>query len=203
MTDITPYDAIAADVAASPPARPRLLLLATSLASAAVLVGYAGLVGYYLSERAAVVATGQSWLPDGVDIPLTQPNFMLLTLSFSAVSIIWAVAAVRSDDRANALIALGLTLVFGFAQIAQTAYLLTLMGMPASAGEQAALVYALIGLQLALIGAAMAYVAVIALRALGGGYSARDYEGVLGAAVFWLMTIGVYTALWYAVYITK
>ncbi|MDH3678977.1 MAG: hypothetical protein OEV40_03395 [Acidimicrobiia bacterium] len=203
MTDISPYEPIPVDVAARPPVRPRLLLIGTALACAATIVGYMGLVGYYASRRAEVVATGEPWLPEGVTIPLTQPNFMLLTLSFSVVSMLWAVSAVRADDKANAYIAFGLTIVFGFAQIVQTAYLLSLMEMPASAGEQAAMIYALIGLQLVLTGLGMGYIAVTALRTLGGGYSAKDYEGVLSAAIFWIMTVGVYMALWYAVYITK
>ena len=203
MTDITPYDAIPVEVEGGEPVRPRLLLLATSLVSAAVVMGYAGLLGFYISERAAVIATGERWLPDGVVIPLTQPNFMMLSLSFSVFSMLWAVSAIRKDDRANALIAFALTLVFGFSQIAQTAYLLTLMEMAAAESMQAVLIYSLIGIQLGLMGAAMGYLVVMALRTLGGGYSARDYEGVLSAAIFWITTVGVYTALWYAVYITK
>lgn len=202
MTDITLYDAVPIDVAPPEPPRPRLLVMATSLTCAAVIVGYAGLIGYYISRRAAVVASGEPWLPD-VSIPLTQPNFMMLTLAFSVVSMLWAVSAIRSDDRANAYIAFGLTLVFGFAQIAQTAYLLTLMGLTAGSGEQGVLIYSLIGLQLALSGVGMAYIAIMAIRTLGGGYSAKDYEGVLSAAIFWIMTVGVYTMLWYAVYIIK
>jgi heme/copper-type cytochrome/quinol oxidase subunit 3 len=203
MTDITPYKGIPLDVSEGEPIRPRLLLIGTSLASASVTVGYAGIVGYYLSRRAALRATGDLWIPDNVSIPLTQPNFMMLTLTFSAISMLWALWAVRNDDRANAFIAFALTLVFGFAQIAQTAYLLTLMEMPAAGSEAAALIYAMIGIQLALTGVAMAYVVVMALRTLGGGYSAKDYEGVLSATVFWIMTVGVYATLWYAVYITK
>lgn len=203
MTDITPYDPIPLDVAPHAPVRPRLLLIATSLTCAAVLVGYAGLTGYYASRRSAVVAGGEPWLPDGVSIPLTQPNFMLLTMAFSVVSVLWAVWAIRADDRSQAYIAFGLTLVFGFAQIAQTAYLLTLMELPASAGEQGVLIYSMIGIQLGLTAVAMGYLVAMAIRTLGGDYSAKDYEGVLSATIFWIMTVGVYTALWYAVYIIK
>ncbi len=206
MTDITPYDAIPLDVASGPPARPRLLLIATGLVSSAIFIGYYSLVGHYISERQTTLRDsepGTQWLPDGVSIPLTQPNFMLLTMVFSIVSMIWAVAAIRSDDRANAYIAIVLTLVFGFSQIVQTAYLLNIMEMPITAGDQAALIYALVGTQLVLTGLGMGYVLVMGLRTMGGGYSAKDYEGVLSAAIFWIMTVGVYTALWYAVYITK
>lgn len=203
MTEITPYDAVPLDVSASEPARPRLLLMGTALACAAVAVGYAGMLGFYLSERAAVLANGQVWLPDGVVIPLTQPNYMMLSLAFSVVSMLWAVSAIRHDDRSNALIAFGLTLVFGFSQIAQTAYLLTIMEMVAASSERAVLIYSLIGAQLVLIGLAMGYVVTTAIRTLGGGYSARDYEGVLSATMVWITAVGIYAALWYAVYITK
>jgi heme/copper-type cytochrome/quinol oxidase subunit 3 len=203
VTDITPYQPIPADVPEGAPVRPQLLLIGTSLVSAAVLVGYAGLTGFYIASRQAVTATEIPWLPEGVGIPLTQPNFMLLTLTFSVISMMWALWAVRTDDRANALIAFTLTVVFGLAQIIQTAYLLTLMEMPAAGNPAAALIYTMIGLQLALTAVGLAHVVAMALRTLGGGYSARDYEGVLSATVFWITTVGVYTMLWYAVYITK
>jgi heme/copper-type cytochrome/quinol oxidase subunit 3 len=205
MTDITPYQPIPLDVAGSAPARPRLLLLATCLASAATLVGYISLTGYYAQARSLALAGAPdaTWLPEGVKIPLTQPNFMLLTLAFSAVSMAWALSAVRHDDRANAFIAFTLTLMFGFAQIAQTAYLLTLMNMPGAGNEAAALIYTMVGIQLAVLAVAMAFVVAMALRTLGGGYSATDYEGVLSASVFWFTNVGVYLVLWYAVYITK
>ena len=203
MTDITPYDVIPVDVVAAEPARPRLHLVATALTSGALLVGYASLLGFYLSRRAAVIATGERWLPEGVDIPLTQPNFMMLTLVMSLVTILWALSSVRRDDRANAYLAYGLTLVFGFAQIMQTAFLLTIIEMPIAGSEPAALIYTLVGAQLVVIGIAMGYVALTALRTIGGGYSAADVEGVVATTVFWFVAVGIYLALWYAVYITK
>lgn len=203
MTDISPYDPVPIGSPAPEPIRPRLLLIGSCLASVGVLVGYYGLLGHYVSIRAEVVSAGEQWLPEGVVIPLTQPNFMMLTMLMSVISMFWAIGAVRSDDRANAYIAFGLTLVFGFAQIAQTAYLLTIMEMPASLGEGPALIYALVGAQLALTGLAMAYVAITAIRTLGGDYSAKDYEGVLSAGIFWFTTVWVYLSLWYAIYITK
>lgn len=206
MTDITPYDAIPLDVATGPPARPRLLLIATGLVSGAILVGYFSLIGHYISERQTMLQgsePGTRWLPDGVNIPLTQPNFMLLTVSMSLISMLWAVSSIKHDDRPNAYMALGLTIVFGFAQIVQTAFLLSLMEMAASDGEPAALIYTLVGLQLLIMGLAMAYAAGMAVRSLGGAYSAKDYEGIVSAAIFWFMSAGVFVTLWYAVYITK
>jgi len=202
MTDITPYDIVPSEVDASEPARPRVLLTATILVSGAILAGYSTLIGHYAAVRQAVIQSGEVWLPDGVVIPLTQPNFMMLTMVMSVLAMLWAVDSVRHDARANAYMAFALTLVFGLAQILQTGFLISIMEMPTET-EPAVLIYSLIAVQVAVMGAAMAYVATIALRTLGGGYTSRDYEGVLAASMFWMMSVGVYLLLWYVVYITK
>jgi len=203
VTDITPYDYIPADVAPAEPARPRLLVLATSLVSVAVGMGFLGLIGYYLSWRADVISTGERWLPTGVDIPLTQPNFMGVTLAFSVITIWWSVAAIRDDDRSNAFVAFLISIVFGVAFLAQTAYLFTIMQMEILADERSALIYGIIGTHMVLTIVAMGFALVMALRTLGGGYSARDYEGVLSSALFWTMIVALYGVQWYAIYITK
>ncbi len=203
MTDVTPYEYIPAVVPPPEPARPRLLLLATSLVSVAVGMGFMGLIGHYVSERAVVIAAGERWLPDGVVIPLTQPNFMGLTLAFSVITIWWSVAAIKNDDRPNAFIAFAVTLVFGFAFLAQTAYLFTIMQLEILTSERSALIYAIIGAHMVITAIAMGFAAVMALRTLGGDYSSRDYEGVLCSALFWTMMVALYGVMWYAIYITK
>jgi hypothetical protein len=50
---------------------------------------------------------------------------------------------------------------------------------------------------------AMGYALIMAMRTVGGEYSARDYEGVLCAALFWTMTVALYGVMWYVIYITK
>ena len=203
MTDITPYDALPVDIVAAPPARPRLLLIGTALASLAVAMGFAGLIGIYVSSRAAVLRTGGTWLPSGVEIPLTQPNMMMFTLVFSAATMAWATQAIRNDDRGNFYIATTLSLVLAFAFIMQTAFLLSIMELEAAAASQAVLIYAVVGTHLVLTVAAIAYAAGMTLRAFGGEYSAKDLEGVYGASMFWYTTVSLYLVLWYVVYITK
>ncbi len=203
MVDRTPYDIIPADIAAADPARPRLLVLGTSMASAAIAMGFLGLISYYVAWRADIIATGERWLPDGVSIPLTQPNFMGLTLAFSVVTIWWSVQATRSDDRGHAFAAFGISLMFAFAFLAQTSYLFTIMQMEILTSERSMLIYAIIGTHMVLMLVAMGFTLVMALRTLGGGYSARDYEGVLSSAIFWTVTVALYGVMWYAIYITK
>lgn len=202
-TDITPYDYIPADVAPPEPARPRLLLIATSLVSAAVAMGFLGLIGHYIAERAAVVQTGERWLPEGVDIPLTQPNFMGISVAFSVITIWWSVSAIRNDDRPNALLAFTISILFAIAFLAQTAYLFTIMGIEIAADERSALLYGVIGSHLVLTLAAMGFAVVVGFRTLGGEYSSRDHDGVLSAALFWTVVAALYGVLWYVIYITK
>lgn len=202
-TEITPYEFIPADVAAAQPTRPRLLVLATAFVSAAISMGFMGMLGFYIGERQEFLARGERWLPDGVNIPLTQPNFMGLTMAFSVVIIWWTVSAIKNDDRANTFIAYAISLVFGFAFLAQTAFLLTIMQIEILATERAVLFYAIIGSHFLLMLLAMGYALVMMLRTIGGEYSSRDYEGVLSAAMFWTVVALLYAALWYTIYITK
>ncbi len=202
-TDITPYEFIPADVAPAEPARPRLLMLGTSLASVAVAMGFLGLLGHYIAERAAVIQTGERWLPEGVEIPLTQPNFMGLTIAFSVITIWWSVSAIRNDDRPNALLAFGISIMFGIAYLAQTAYLFTIMQIEIEANERSALLYGIIGSHMVLMIVAMGFALVAGLRTLGGEYSSRDHDGVLSSALFWTVVAALYGVMWYAIYITK
>lgn len=202
--DVSTYDVLPPELPAPEPDRPRLLIISTAFVSVAVIAGFAALIGAYLSQRAAVIATGERWLPDGVEIPLTQPNFMAVTMAMSAVAVAWAVYASHNADRANTLTAVALTLLFGFAFVTQTLFLLTIMNMPAAtSGIQGWFIFAIVGAHLAVVGAAMAYVAAMGLRTLGGQLTPRDREGVLGAAIFWFLAVGVYFVIWYAIYITK
>lgn len=205
MIDMTAtnHPALPVDLSAPEPARPRLLLIGTALVSLAMTLGFAALVGLYASARADVIQTGERWLPSGVNIPLTQPNMMMFTLVFSAATLAWATAAMRNDDRPNFHIASGLTLLLGSAFIAQTAFLLTIMELEIASDPQSPLIYAVIGTHLVMMVAALVYLVAMALRALGGNYSARDLEGIYGASMFWYTTVGLYLVLWYAVYITK
>jgi len=203
MTDVTPYRAIPAEVAPAQLDRPRLLMVGTALGSAAIAMGFLALIAVYIAERAAVIAADEIWLPDGVVIPLTQPNFIGLTLIFSVISVWWSLASVKNEDNANAYAAFALTLLFGFAALAQTAYLLSLMELEIASTERAVYIYAVIGTHMFLLMMAMAYLAIMGLRTLGGEYRGRAHEGVLSSALFWTVVVALYGVMWFAIYITK
>lgn len=211
MTDVSLYQPLSGDLPAPEAARPRMLVIGTAFASAAVFMGFLGMVGLYIGYRQDVIADGETWLPSGVVIPLTQPNMMLATWSLSAAVLVWALVSMRNDDRANTYIALGFMMILGFAYIAQTAYLLSLMEMPLypTGGEaldalsRPPLFYGIIGTHIVMTLAGMAYLAIMGFRTLGGEYNAKDLEGLYGAAFFWFTTYAAYLLMWYVIYITK
>jgi cytochrome c oxidase subunit 3 len=200
---IATVDAVPARPPAAPPARPRVLYIGTSLAIAATVMGFAGLIGVYLSARAATIATGDPWLPEGTTIPLTPPNMAMLTLLLSAVTMQWAVDAVGKNDRPHAFLALGITALFGAAYLNAMSFLFTQMGLSIRGSEAAVLIYVITGAHMAMVAGALLFALVMAFRTLGGQYSGRDREGIAAAAMYWHASIAVFAVIWYAIYVTK
>ena len=186
-----------------PPQRPRMIMVATGFASVASVMLFAGLFGIYLNYRSAAVAQDLNWIPADVTIPLTQPNMLFVTLLMSSVTVQWAVKAIRNDDRPGSYLALGITLLLGFAFINQMAYLYTVMGLDMDLGAPSILIYAISGAHLAMLIAAMVFVALMAVRALGGSFTSRQYDGLAAAALYWHVTVFLFSFLWLIIYVTK
>lgn len=198
------YDLVPEDLP-RPVTRPRVLLIGTSLAGAAITVYFAGLLGIYLAARHSVVSAGEVWLADGNPIPLTPANLAMATMLLSCVTMAWAVDAVSRNDRTGAYFALGMTVLFGGAVINAVAFLYQQTGLPIAGEANAAglLFYALTGSHIALIVGALVYVAVMTIRTLGGEYGGRDREGIVAASLIWYLTTALFAVIWYAVYVTK
>ena len=188
---------------APPVRRPRVVTVASAFAAAVAVMLFIGMLGVYLDARTAVIDAGSSWLPQGSTIPLQQPNTIFITLLMSVVAIQWAVNAVSRNDRAHAYLAFGLTLMLGLAAIVMTTYLWTLMKLDIAGGPQGVLIYAITGGHVVLLGLAMLFVALIALRTLGGQFDSRQHDGVTAAALFWDAMVFVYALIWIIIYVTK
>jgi cytochrome c oxidase subunit 3 len=187
----------------APTQRPRVLVIGTMFVLAAIVMVFAALIGIYLAMRSGVVSTGGTWLPEGVTIPLTQPNTNMFTLVMGAVTAQWAVYAIARDDRINAYLALGLTLVFGFMFIVTQSYLWSIMELDITGSPQAVLLYTVGGAHLAFLVGTMAFLVLMAIRALGGQFTSRQHDGISSAALSWHVMTAVYFVIWIAVYITK
>jgi cytochrome c oxidase subunit 3 len=188
----------------APIARPRVVMVGTAFAIAGFLIFFAGLLGVYLNERAALIATGGTWIPEKAVLPLQQPNVMLFALIASAVTMQWAVDAIRRDDRPQAYLALGVSSLFGFAVLNMAAYLYSIMNLDISIQSPApVLIYVITGAHLLMLVIAMVFTALMSFRALGGQFTGRQHDGVSAAAMFWHAQVIVFAFIWYAIYVVK
>lgn len=185
------------------PARPRLLLIGTALTIAAIGMVFVGLFALYFLQRAEF---GEGWIPDGAGtIPLTPASVMLATLVMTSVTVQWVVWAISHDDRLNTYLSAALTLVLSLAFLNQASFLYSWMGWEIAGDHavQAVLIYAITGLQIAMLVVAMGFLALMSFRALAGQYSAKDHEGLTAAAMFWHAAVVAYAVIWAAIYNVK
>jgi heme/copper-type cytochrome/quinol oxidase subunit 3 len=185
-----------------PLSRPRVLLVGTGFAAASSVMLFVGLVAIYLSTRTTLIGDVGTWLPDGVHIPLVQPNMMMFTLLLSSLTMQWAVSASRNDDRTNTYLAIGVTLLLAFAFLVEFGYLFSLMKL-SMASQQGVLIYALTGAHFAMTIVAMIFVILMGFRALVGQFTSRQNDGIAAAALYWHSMVAVFALIWYVVFITK
>jgi heme/copper-type cytochrome/quinol oxidase subunit 3 len=188
---------------APPPRRPRVLLVGSALASGAATMVLVTIVAIYARLRADAVAAGETWLPEDAVVELTPGTMQFVTLLLSAVTVAWAVQALRDDDRTHAYMALGITLVLGAAFVNGAAYFWQRSMLGVADSVPGLLIFTITGLHVAMVGAGLLFLAVMAFRALGGQLTGRSAEGVGAAALFWYVTTGAYAVVWYAITITK
>jgi heme/copper-type cytochrome/quinol oxidase subunit 3 len=188
---------------APPPRRPRVLLVGAAFGAVASSLLVVSMLAVYLQLRAGRLANGVTALPDGVVLPLTPGNMGLLTLAMSAITMAWIVHSLRVGDRTHAYLAIGVTLLLGVAFINSTAYLYQQLAMGLTASGTSALLYAVTGAHLVMVVVGLLFTVVMGFQALGGQLTGRDAEGMTAAALYWYVTVAVYTVVWYGIYITK
>ena len=182
--------------------RPRTLLVGTIFAIVACGMFFAGAFGVYLKERHDALESGGKWLKAG-QISLVPGGMMMVTAAMSVVTMAWAVQAIRNDDRKNAYIALGITLLFGVANLNQQVFYYQDMKLKVQAGIADLLIYVITGAQVAMLIGAMVFVALAAFRALAGQYTSRQSDGIQAAFYFWTATMLIYSLVYYGIYVTK
>ena len=203
----------AASLVDAPPAlpeRPRSQLIASAILAAGSAIAILALVGLYLSARASAISGNSAWLPAG-GLPLTGPNTALFTLLISIPAMAWAQHAIRNDDRQSLWVALAIVLVLGGAFINAESFILTNLNLSAEAGTAVGishslpglLIFTIVGAHIAMVGAAMVAILLTGFRTLGGQLSSRNRDGISAVALYWYVSVGVFTVLWYAVYVTK
>jgi heme/copper-type cytochrome/quinol oxidase subunit 3 len=179
-----------------------VLLIGTVYALSAIVMAFAALLTIYVRSRADVLASGQKWLPNGVDIPLTPGTMGLITLGISAVIVQWAVYSIGHDDRRHTYMALALAVLMGAAFINAMAFYYSQMKITVH-DKVGLLIFAITGAHIAMVGAGVLFMGLVAFRTFGGQYSGRDREGLVAAAIYWYVTIAVYAVIWYTIFVTK
>ena len=198
-------DVVSALVTAPPPAprRPRVLFTGAAFGAAGSAMLVLTTLAVYLQVRGDLLASGATALPDDVLLPLTPGGMGMVTLAMSIVTVSWAVWALRRDDRAHAYLALGVTLLLGVAFVNSTVYLYQQLGLPLTSSASGALIYIVTGTHLVMVVVGLVFVMVMGFQSLGGQLTGRDAEGMSAAALYWYVTVLVYTAIYYGIYITK
>lgn len=190
--------------APAPPARrPRVLYTGAAFGAAASALVVLTALAIYLQLRAQLMADGSTTLPEDTVLPLTPGGMGMLTLSMSVITVAWAVWALRRDDRPHAYLALGLTLLLGVAFVNSTVYLYQQLAAPLTAQATITLLYIVTGAHLVMVVVGLVFVMVMGFQSLGGQLTGRDAEGMSAAALYWYVTVAVYTAIYYGIYITK
>ena len=202
---------MAAEITAPPAAEPtrnRTLLVGMALAAAASIMLFSGLFGIYISLRQNnefLVESGQGgtlWFPD-LAVQIAPGTMMLFTSWISAFTISWAVQAIKADDRRNAYLALGLTLLMGAAIINQAVFAVNDFGVPIDRSLASLMLYVLYGSFIAFLAVAMGFVLLMTVRAVAGQFDSKNADGIQAAALYWYATVIIYAVLWYTITITK
>lgn len=171
----------AALVTASPPAIPG----GTTLGMALIIAADFMILGALLAAFFALKSGAASWPPKGVKLDIYLPTVVTITAIMSAVSMGWAVFAVRRHDVGNAIAAMVLTIVFGLAMANLQWYSLAKAPFGVARHSYGTMYTLLIGYHLihVLIGIVMTI--VVACRTLAGHFSRQSSEPVRAVAMFW------------------
>ncbi len=188
------------------PSRPRLLMLGTALASGAVVMLVAGMIGVYLYWRGQDGGFTTSWLPAKVEMPEVPANTMMATMLGGSVLVQWAAYAAVRGDRRNAALALVLTAVFGIAVVNAQAYIYRRLEMPLVSPDGRrynTLFFTLSGTIMVLVAFATLAAVIGLFRVIGGRLGPRDGEFVNAVALFWHASAACLVTVWYVLYILK
>jgi cytochrome c oxidase subunit III len=185
------------------PRRPRVLLIGAAFGAAASAMLVLTTLAVYLQVRDDFLDSGATGVPDDFVLPLTPGGMGMVTLAMSIITVSWAVWALRRDDRPHAYLAVGVTLLLGIAFVNATVYLYQQIHLPLVFSGLGGLFYIVTGAHLVMVVVGLVFVAVMGFQSLGGQLTGRAAEGMSAAALYWYVTVLVYAAIYYGIYITK
>lgn len=196
-------------LAAAPVRRTSTVLVATAFAAAGLSSLMGGMLALWLDFRAKAptriasdgVSIIKDWLKKDIAIPEVAATTMMFTFVIVCVMAQWAVYAGRRSDKSHATLALAVTMFTGLALLNVQVALWMQMDIVLRDDAYQTMFYTVTGMMFAIIASAVVFSLVAMFRVLAGRIGDRD---VLAAhALYWYATFGMFTAVWFVVYVQK
>lgn len=184
---------------AAPSPRRNVALVGTAFAIAAGIALVGGLLAAYFGARQDVVDAGNEWV-DKTTVPNVAMAVAYGTLLLSAFTAQWAVSAIKLDDRRQAYVAVGLTLLLGAAFLNALSFGWAQLGAGAGDGGFADHMYAVTVSHALLVIAGIVLIVVMGFRVVGGQFGPRNSEFVASAAAFWHFVALAGVAVWWSIW---
>ena len=194
---------------AGPARRTSTITVATAFVAAAAAVLMGSMLAIWLDFRAKAptriasdgVSLIKDWLKKDIAIPEVAANTMMFTFLIVCVMAQWAVYAGRRGDKSHTTLALAVSLFAGLALLNAQVALWMQMEIVLRDDAYQTMFYTITGVMFALIASAVTYSLVAMFRVLAG--RTNDHDVLIGHALYWYATYGIFTALWFVVYVQK
>ena len=194
---------------AGPARRTSNVFVATAFVAAAVASLMGGMLAVWLDFRAKAptrtasdgVSIIKDWLKKDIAIPEVAATTMMFTFVVVCVMAQWAVYAGRRNDKSHTTLALAVTLFTGLALLNVQVALWMQIDIVLRDDAYQTMFYAVTGTMFAIIASAVVYSLVAMFRVLAGRTGDRDV--LAGHALYWYATFGIFTAVWFVVYVQK
>lgn len=194
---------------AGPARRTSTVFVATAFVAAAVASLMGGMLALWLDFRAKAptriasdgVSIIKDWLKKDIAIPEVAATTMMFTFVVVCVMAQWAVYAGRRNDKSHTTLALAVTLFTGLALLNVQVALWMQIDIVLRDDAYQTMFYTVTGMMFAIIASAVVYSLVAMFRVLAGRTGDRDV--LAGHALYWYATFGIFTAVWFVVYVQK
>ncbi|MDQ6927376.1 MAG: cytochrome c oxidase subunit 3 [Actinomycetota bacterium] len=143
------------------------------------------LLGALLAAFFTLKGGAASWPPKGVKLDIYLPMVVTITAVMSAISMGWAVFAVRRHDIGNAIAAMVLTVVFGLAMANLQWYSMSKAPFGIARHAYGTMYNLLITYHLVHIVIGILMIVVVGCRTLAGHFGRERSEPVRAVAMFW------------------
>lgn len=196
-------------LSAGPARRTSTVFVATAFVAAAAASLMGGMLALWLDFRAKAptriasdgVSVIKDWLKKDIAIPEVAATTMMFTFVIVCVMAQWAVYAGRRGDKSHTTLALTVTMFTGLALLNVQVALWMQMDIVLRDDAYQTMFYTVTGMMFAIIASAVVYSLVAMFRVLAGRTS--DHDVLAAHALYWYATFGIFTAVWFVVYVQK